>query len=78
MEIERRAMTSGTHSIPPIAILDTELRVARQTTLADWLDARAITMPMLTAALAGDDRFGVLDALADELGVSAESLPKAA
>lgn len=69
---------SGYRSIAPAALLDKELRLACDTTLDAWLEANAMTSQMLLDALSGEDRFGVLEALAAELGVTPESLPRAA
>jgi hypothetical protein len=68
------ATTTGIHSIPPAVALEREV-LAQGVDLAAWCEARGFTRAMLRAALAGEgDPHGVLDELADTLGVSPAAL----
>jgi len=71
-------MSSGIRAIAAAAAIDHELVIARKLTLAQWMDQNAVTRAMLESALNGNDPFGVIDMLADTLGVLPESLPRAA
>lgn len=68
------ANTTGTYSIPPAVAIEREV-LAQGVDFAAWCEDRGFTTAMLRGALSGvADPHGVLDALAETLGVSPASL----
>jgi hypothetical protein len=71
---------SGLRAIAPAATLDREVHLALGCSLAEWCDRNAVSTAAMARVLAdpANDPFGIRALLAADLGVTVESLTRAA